>query len=360
MKDMPGIESSADIFKLQGGTVFGNYQPQLQLADGTQIQVRDESVKDVHVRGGRGGEILFMIDGMPVNHPLYGGRSVMDLNVVAVEQIELLTGAFSAEYGQAQSGVVNITTKTGGEKYKGGLEYKTDQFGFLNENYETSYGSLYLGGPEPITNDLLPVFGINFPGSMNFFFTMNANLTNTPYDNNRNRDNYSLFGIIVPGKQDNSKNLTAKINWDIAKGFRSAFSYNGSWKDWSRFDWSWRDFPNHMSEERRDNENYNFLFNHTLSQNSYYALNLGYLGIKYKNSYNGSNPSDFWVITDDTLYTTAQAPKNDPLTGFIDSTGIETIWRDDNTKTFTAKFDFTTQFHQEHLLKLVLKFNIMI
>jgi outer membrane receptor protein involved in Fe transport len=100
MADMPGIESTADIFRLQGGTTISSPQS-LAMADGSKLQVRDQSVKDIHVRGGRGGEILFMIDGVPVNHPIYGGRSVLDINVEAVEQIELLTGAFSAEYGQA-------------------------------------------------------------------------------------------------------------------------------------------------------------------------------------------------------------------------------------------------------------------
>jgi outer membrane receptor protein involved in Fe transport len=351
MKDMPGLESSADIFRLQGGTVLGGFQPQLQLADGTQLQVRDESVKDVHIRGGRGGEILFMIDGMPVNHPLYGGRSVMDLNVVAVEQIELLTGAFSAEYGQAQSGVVNITTKTGGENFKGGLEYKTDQFGFLKENYETNYGSFYLGGPEPLTEKLLPMLGIDIPGRMHFFLSLNVNLTNTAYNNNRQRDEFSLFGFDVSGKQDNSRNITSKLNWDISRDIRTTFSFNGSWKNWSRFDWAWRYFPDNMSEESRDNLNYNFALNHVLSQNSFYSLSIGFLGINYKNSFNGMNPADFWVITSDTLFTTVRSPQTDPLTGFLDSRGTETIWRDDNTKTFTAKYDFTTQFHKEHLLK---------
>jgi len=117
MINIAGLESSEDVFRLQAGTVIGGRPQRFELAGGTEIQTRDESVKDIHIRGGRGGEILFLIDGVPVNHPIYGGRSVLDLDISAVEQIELLTGAFSAEYGQAQSGVVNITTKRGGEKF---------------------------------------------------------------------------------------------------------------------------------------------------------------------------------------------------------------------------------------------------
>ena len=64
----------------------------------------------------------YIVDGMPVTHPLYGGREVLDLNIQDVEQVELLTGAFSAEYGQAQSGVVNITTRSGSTRFEVGAE----------------------------------------------------------------------------------------------------------------------------------------------------------------------------------------------------------------------------------------------
>ena len=56
---------------------------------------------------------------------------IEDLNVSDVSQVEILTGAFSAEYGQAQSGVVNITTKTGGTKFAVNFDFKTDN-GFLS------------------------------------------------------------------------------------------------------------------------------------------------------------------------------------------------------------------------------------
>ena len=124
--NIPGFESSGDVFRMQAGAITDVQPIRLDMGDGQQLQVRDESLKNVHVRGGRGGEILYMVDGMPVTHPLYGGRSVLDLNVSDVSQVEILTGAFSAEYGQAQSGVVNITTKTGGTKLAGNFDYKTD------------------------------------------------------------------------------------------------------------------------------------------------------------------------------------------------------------------------------------------
>jgi len=353
IRETPGLESTRDIFKLQGGTFISSSPQTLRLADGTQLQVRDESLRDVHIRGGRGGEILYMIDGMPVTHPIYGGRDVMDLNVVDVESVELLTGAFNAEYGQAQSGVVNVVTRSGGDNYKGGIEYKTDEWKALGESYNTHYSSFYIGGPEAITHQLLPFLGVTFPGKMNFFISGNVTLTNTPYNNHRDRKEVSLFGLWnVTEKQDNSQNLNAKISWDITPEHKFALSYHGSWKQWSNFDWTWRDYPNNTADYKRNNHAVNLLFTQVLSKSTYYGLNFGYLGVTYKGSLGGKSPVDFWV-KDSTgrLVSTISSPQVDPRTGFYDNRGFENIWRDDRTDTYTFKGDFTSQVHTAHLIK---------
>ncbi|MCK5453811.1 MAG: carboxypeptidase-like regulatory domain-containing protein, partial [Calditrichia bacterium] len=136
IEETPGFQSTNDIFLLQGGSFVDQGAQAISLGEGIQLQVRDESLKDIHVRGGRGGEILYMVDGVPVTHPIYGGRDVLNLNVVDVQEMELLTGAFNAEYGQAQSGVVNITTRSGGERYQGGIEYKTAVVDLISDNHD--------------------------------------------------------------------------------------------------------------------------------------------------------------------------------------------------------------------------------
>ena len=350
--ETPGLESTLDIFKLQAGAILSSVPQTLKLADGSQLQVRDESLKDIHVRGGRGGEILYVVDGMPVTHPIYGGRSVVDLNIVDVESFELLTGAFNAEYGQAQSAVVNVTTRTGGEKFKGGLEYKTDDLKLFGESYNTQYGSFYLGGPEPLTRDLLPRLGLEIPGQMTYFLSGNVTMTNTPYNNRRARDKFSVFGFKVTEKQDNTENLNAKLNYDLNPMIRFILSYHGSWKQWTSFDWLWRDYPDRTAGYRRQNHAANLQFNHVLSKSTYYNLNLGFLGVTYKGSWNGKSPGDFWT-TDSTgrLTSTIASPEIDPRSGFYDERGYENIWRDDNTKTYTFKGDLTSQVHPAHLVK---------
>ncbi|MFA8344244.1 MAG: carboxypeptidase-like regulatory domain-containing protein, partial [Rhodothermaceae bacterium] len=352
MGHIPGFESSDDIFRLQGGITMAAPPQNMQMADGTQLQVRDESVKDVHVRGGRGGEILFMVDGVPVNHPVYGGRSVLDLNIVAVEQVELLTGAFSARYGQAQSGVINITTRSGGEKFKGGAEYKTDKLGFLGDDRNTQYGSVFLSGPEPITNYLLPALGINTKGKMNFFLSANSTLTDTEHNNNRTRKEFEMFGFKLTEQQDNKANINAKLNWSVTDRIRATFGFNGSWKQWSGFDWNWLFHPDNKVTDKRNNVNFNFLLNHVLSEKTYYSISMGYLGIDYTRSLDGKTPADFWVFKDGKIESTVREPYKNSLTYFNAGDGYETYWRDDKTSSFTLNADFTSQITDDHLFEV--------
>lgn len=74
-------------------------------------------VVDGHIRGGRHGETLYMIDGIPVTDP-YDGSMAVDIENASIQELQLITGAFNAEYGQAMSGVVNIVTKDGGNDFE--------------------------------------------------------------------------------------------------------------------------------------------------------------------------------------------------------------------------------------------------
>lgn len=105
------------------------------------------------VRGGRKGEVVYAIDGVPMTD-VYDGSTVIDVNPNAIEELQFVSGAFNAEYGRALSGYVNIATKDGGQKFAGSL---------------TTYGGGYLSSHTDIfrgINQFHP-FGIkNIEGSV--------------------------------------------------------------------------------------------------------------------------------------------------------------------------------------------------
>ena len=97
---------------------------------------------DLHVRGGRGGEVQFQIDGVPVDDPL--GGAAITVGLMGVAGSEIVSGGMDAEYGNAQSAIINITTKEGGPVFAGEIRYMTDDFGRSDKTY-TNYDKLSLG-----------------------------------------------------------------------------------------------------------------------------------------------------------------------------------------------------------------------
>lgn len=67
-------------------------------------------VVDGHFRGGRTGEVSYLVNGVPINNAFNNGAS-FDVEQNMVSSLEVISGVFNAEYGQALSGVVNIVTK---------------------------------------------------------------------------------------------------------------------------------------------------------------------------------------------------------------------------------------------------------
>ncbi|MDP1676053.1 MAG: TonB-dependent receptor [Bacteroidota bacterium] len=72
----------------------------------------------LHFRGGRSREVGYIIDGVNVTNSFSqdGGNNVQIENSV-VQQVEVISGTFNAEYGSAQSGIVNIVTKSAAESF---------------------------------------------------------------------------------------------------------------------------------------------------------------------------------------------------------------------------------------------------
>jgi outer membrane receptor protein involved in Fe transport len=69
-------------------------------------------VTDGHFRGGREGEELYTLQGMGIVNPLDNSTALLPI-MSAVEEVEVVTSGFGAQYGNAQSGVVNIIMKEG-------------------------------------------------------------------------------------------------------------------------------------------------------------------------------------------------------------------------------------------------------
>jgi len=152
------VDQISDVIRMQAGVAVGN--------DG-----------QLHFRGGYGNEVAYTLNGVSLNDP-YGNQRSIGLATNAVQEVSVSTGTFSAEYGNALSGVVNYITREGDDKYTFSLKgYGGDYITSRTELFENiddldplnrSRGEFTFGGPIPFTKDLKVFFsGVyeNFRGS---------------------------------------------------------------------------------------------------------------------------------------------------------------------------------------------------
>jgi outer membrane receptor protein involved in Fe transport len=94
-------------------------------------------VVDGHFRGGRLGEVQYQVDGVSVNNPLTNA-SMVTLDRSVLQEVQVISGTFDAEYGQAMSGVVNAVLRSGrSDAYEWSAEtYLGDNISFgYNERF---------------------------------------------------------------------------------------------------------------------------------------------------------------------------------------------------------------------------------
>lgn len=125
-------------------------------------------VVDGHFRGGRTGEVAYLVDGVPVND-VYDQSFAFQVENQAIQEVQVISGTFNAEYGQAQSGVVNIVTRDGGDRYAASVSaYGGDYATTRTDLFERPNAFAPLGnaevngsvsGPVPGLGDRLTFFG---------------------------------------------------------------------------------------------------------------------------------------------------------------------------------------------------------
>ncbi len=107
------------------------------------------------VSGATTGENAYLIDGMNTTNPRDGGWTML-FNVDAVQELSFQTGGFEAELGQAIGGIVNLVTKSCGNRFTGSLDlrYRDESFNESGDHYHPDeldewlrQAAATLGGP---------------------------------------------------------------------------------------------------------------------------------------------------------------------------------------------------------------------
>ncbi|MBD3404166.1 TonB-dependent receptor plug domain-containing protein, partial [candidate division GN15 bacterium] len=121
----------------------------------------------LHVRGGRSGQVSYYYDGFSVEDPfvLNAGIRIMP---TALEELSLTSGGFTAEYGDALSGVVSAVTREGTQNYHGSIR-TFEEFTHPYQVSEADWGGLENLGDRSLAFDLSgPIPGLD-PRRYTFF-----------------------------------------------------------------------------------------------------------------------------------------------------------------------------------------------
>lgn len=122
-----------------------NYLDLLQLVPGVAINRQQDPSLDsaTPILGERGGNAVFLIDGMPNRDEVNGGAAAQ-FNQDSILEFQVLTGSYKAEFGHGSGGIINVVSKSGTNDWHGGMS-------FFHRNYklDSSDSSKVLNGEVP-------------------------------------------------------------------------------------------------------------------------------------------------------------------------------------------------------------------
>lgn len=110
------------------------------------------------VRGGRTDEAATYVDGVPVgagnrgNGFVTAGGNSINIGTNGFEDASITTGAASAAFGGAQSGIISVSTRTGGSKFAGAIGYESD--GLFGNSISLGYNRVTASLSGPIVSNL--------------------------------------------------------------------------------------------------------------------------------------------------------------------------------------------------------------
>jgi outer membrane receptor protein involved in Fe transport len=183
--------------------------------------------RDPSVAGSSGPENNYILDGVNTTDPAMGGSGA-NLPFEFVQEVEIKTGAYGAEYGKSTGGIFNVITKSGTNEFHGdlfgygttkGLVREVKNFPFTG-SAANGFSEVDLGGDigGPIKRDKLWFFGAFNPQRRKNFY-----LTQTFHNPAENKVTIPFYAGKITWAVNNNNTFTASTFGDFTKveGFQA-------------------------------------------------------------------------------------------------------------------------------------------
>ncbi len=344
--------------------------PVQEISDLLQLQpgVAYDAGGRLHLRGGRAGEVAYLVDGIPVTDQFRGGSKI-EIENSWVQELQVISGTFNAEYGQAQSGVINVVTKEGGlDKYSGSAST------FLG-SYLTTHNDLYVGLDTPGADQYNGELSLSGPVGLlpagSFFFNgryfssdgwlygqRRVRIEDTvpiqAYIQQAQRnasDNQALVGILVPDSlmtgdgalvpmNPNEKlSLHGSLSTRPLKGFKIGYSVFYTDEDRKSYQDSRRYAPDGQPTIHDRGLNHILTGTHTLASTTFYRLGLSYQS-STRESFLSTDPMD------------PRFQGSPYSTNGFNFGGTSNGYTRSEQATMLAKLDLTSQLNRINLVKV--------
>ncbi|MFA5805219.1 MAG: TonB-dependent receptor [Melioribacteraceae bacterium] len=338
-----------------------------------------KSDNEIHIRGGRSNENAFLLDGVSVQDPLAGTGFGLQLSANAIEEVEVITGGYNAEFGQATSGVVNVRTKEGGEKYHGYLSYKNDNlFGKTSIHvFNTDIVEANVSGPEPLTTYFLPELGLKIPGEIslfgNFYMGVTDGITQGYNKTTARQVVSSIFnGSRFAPRAENSWFWLGKVTYRISPTFKLQYSFNQSVsinqnsqslqsnleyvEPSPGYQYNFKNIFDNANTYSHNNIYQTLSITHTLNPKTFYEFKVNAFFTHLRADANGKKWNEYLEPQDITNFPVQYYNTSQDTIGVIPGDGFWDIgnpntWHDHYVQEFSIKGDLTSFFDEKNKFK---------
>ena len=337
---------------------------------------------EIHIRGGRIDESLFIIDGLSIKDPLSGYGGNLFINAESIDNLEIITGGYNAEYGQAMSGVINIRLKEGRDKYEGSFKYASDNWGFSQDSYShynTDHLEFNLGGPSTLFELLPKALGFDLPGMFSFFANAYGKGSDTHLPIAANvypHRNWSLPGFsdtqteefldLITPREENDWHLLYKLTWEVTPQKKLSASYDFSLNvnqgffmprafSSTYYPYRYQEILDQYNTITRESRLLNVNWVHTLNPQTFYEVTMGRFLTMEHSAVQDLHWSEYLQRLDlePINYTIQDLDGNVDITlgdEFYD-TGVSSEWYDISSDNYRLDMDWTHQTQSRQKMK---------
>jgi outer membrane receptor protein involved in Fe transport len=329
----------------------------------------------LYIRGGRANETGYIVDGVSAQDPLAGTGLGLDLGAGAYANVEVTTGGVDVEHGNLTSGVVSVNTQRGTDRYQGYFSHKRDNPGRMTGSSFDFFTDIYefnLGGPTPGFKNLLRGLGVSEPGNLYFFVAAQANFSNEFMRNTADQVRTSMIGNdFWSPRQDNRWSGMVKLTYNLSPGMRLEGAYQRSLTVNQNtrmlqivgddvqirpgYQFFFRENLNNANTYAHDSKLTYLKWTHTLSQSTFYEVQLSRLFTRLRADANGRNwrpervDGEFDAESIVVYPVTPFEADRDftyvlPGPGFANNGGIATLWHDHYAEEYTLRSSLTSYF----------------